>query len=136
MHRIALGLLFLVAASGCGGSRTYPVTGKVVYKDGSDISPLTGGLVVFEPLEAGAKDSARGEIQADGTFRLGTFKDADGAPAGRYRGLVTPPTPPPTDEKRPVRQVLHPRYLSPATSPLEFTVDRDNTTFTLTVERP
>jgi hypothetical protein len=112
------------------------VTGKVVYKDGADISPLAGGLVVFEPLDAGARDSARGEIQPDGTFRLGTFKDADGAPAGRYRALVSPPTPPPTQEKRPARPAIHSRYLSPATSPLEYTVDRDNITFTLTVERP
>src|SRR5262245_13341051 len=93
----AAAVLALASAPGCGGNRTYPVQGRVVFKDGADIRPLVGGLVVFEPLDPGGKDSARGEILPDGTFRLGTYKEADGAPPGRYRALVTPPTPPPTE---------------------------------------
>jgi hypothetical protein len=132
----AASVLALTSAAGCGGSRTFPAQGRVVFKDGADIHPLAGGLVVFEPLDPGAKDSARGEIRPDGTFRLGTYKEADGAPPGRYRALVSPPPLPPTEEGRPGRPAIHPRYQSVASSPLEFDVARGPNQFTLTVEKP
>jgi hypothetical protein len=54
-----------------------------------DGTPLTKGLVVFEA--AGGKGvTARGEIQADGRYQLGTLKPGDGVPAGRYRVLINP----------------------------------------------
>ncbi len=40
--------LVLAMAGGCGSGNTSPVKGKVVFKDGS---PLTGGLVLFKPVE-------------------------------------------------------------------------------------
>jgi hypothetical protein len=33
---------------------------------------------------------ARGTLQPDGTFRLGTNRPGDGAPPGKYRVLVVP----------------------------------------------
>src|SRR5262245_26220115 len=81
-------VLVLVAAAGCGGSRLYPVEGKVVFPDDT---PLTAGTVEFGPVDKDALLAPRGEIQADGTFRMSTFKEGDGAPGGEYRVLVTPP---------------------------------------------
>jgi hypothetical protein len=79
-------VLFLLAASGCGGSRpeTYPVTGTVQFADGT---PVRTGFVEFLPSTGGP--SARGVIGSRGDFRLGTFETADGAPAGEYVVLVT-----------------------------------------------
>src|SRR5262245_8744703 len=86
---VAVLALLLVGGAGCG-RRMCPVEGKVVYRDGS---PFTKGKVVFEPLEAEVKVSALGEVHKDGTFRLGTYGEADGVPEGRYRVLVVPPMP-------------------------------------------
>src|SRR5262249_150116 len=76
----ALGGLVLWGVSGCGGETVFPVSGKVTYKDGT---PVTDGLVIFEPVSQ--KSSARGEIRADGSFQLGTYKDTDGALEGDYK---------------------------------------------------
>jgi hypothetical protein len=133
----AVGLpLALAGAVGCGGTNLYPVRGTVAFKGGAPVTPLVGGQVVFEPLDPGAKQSARGDIQPDGTFRLGTYRDGDGAPPGTYKVLVMPPPPSPSDEKRPKPRVLHPRYQRPSETPLKFTVRRGDNDCPITVERP
>src|SRR5262245_48305197 len=120
-------LAALLAALGCGGRRLYPVRGKVTFPDGQ---PLSGGQVVFESVDDPTM-SARGEIQSDGTFRMGTFKDSDGVLAGRHRVLVVPPLGPNPD--KPVR-VIDPRFQSFDTSGLEYTAPDEE--FNITVERP
>lgn len=80
-HCVYLALGFVaVLAAGCGGSgvKTYPVSGKVTFEDGS---PLTKGTVVFESTTM----AAMGQIQPDGTYTLTTYKDGDGAPEGSYK---------------------------------------------------
>ncbi|HUG89788.1 MAG TPA: hypothetical protein VML55_03080 [Planctomycetaceae bacterium] len=47
---------------------------------------MTSGTVEFESIEH--RVNARGAIQRDGTFRLSTFTDGDGALAGRHRAVV------------------------------------------------
>lgn len=121
----------LLAGPGCGSGLS-PVRGRVVFKGTGQ--PLTAGLVVFEPLDPAEKVSARGEIREDGTFRLGTRKDDDGAPPGRYRVLLVPPEPPNPD-RRP-RPPFHRRYEQFHTSPLEYTVGRGANDFTIEVEKP
>src|SRR5438552_17655549 len=83
--------LILAAAAGCGSSNTSPVSGKVVFKDGT---PLTGGLVLFRPVDEKLQVSSRGDIQPDGTFFLSTYKEGDGAVPGKYQVAITPPTRP------------------------------------------
>jgi hypothetical protein len=126
----------LAAAGGCGGTNLYPVRGTVAFKNGAPFTPLVGGQVVFEPLEPAAKESARGEIQADGTFRLGTYRSGDGARPGKYKVLVMPPAPSPSEEKRPHPPVLHPRYQRPDQTPLRCTVTRGDNQYPITVEKP
>ncbi len=74
-------MLFL---AGCGDSRpsTYPVAGTVEFGDGT---PVRFGIVEFIPEESGP--SARGKIDQQGRFRLGTFTQDDGAIAGRH-GII------------------------------------------------
>jgi hypothetical protein len=123
--------LALIGSAGCG-AKTQPVQGKVVFKDRT---PLTGGLVLFEPAEGTARACARGDIQPDGTFRLSTYAKDDGALEGRHRVLVAPPLP---DNPRDLGKalVIHPRYEQFETSKLEFTVTRGKNDFTIVVDKP
>ncbi|MCI0463975.1 MAG: hypothetical protein L0Z62_44140 [Gemmataceae bacterium] len=128
-------LTALILLLGCGGGRTFPVRGKVVYRDGK---PFPGGLVVFQPVDAGNKHSADGEIQPDGRFELRTFHPGDGVVPGKYRALISPPHPAGDrgDKRVPRSKLIAPRYLSFDTSGLEFTVKAESNEFTIEVDRP
>lgn len=78
--------LLVVTAAGCGSGR-YPVTGKVAFEDGS---PLDEGTVSAEATIDGKLVAARGNIQNDGSFQLGTERPGDGALPGKYRVVVLP----------------------------------------------
>lgn len=69
----------VAAVVGCGDGRPprVPVAGRVTVGG----QPLTSGQVVFWP-DNGVP--ARGQIGADGVFRLSTFGDGDGAVLGRH----------------------------------------------------
>jgi hypothetical protein len=79
-----------LVAAGCGGGpdTPYPVQGTV-YLDEEPARELAGGTVTFNSTEL--HKSASGEIQADGTYRLGTLKPGDGAIPGKYQVTVSPP---------------------------------------------
>jgi hypothetical protein len=125
--------------AGCSsGPKTYPVEGTVVFKDGT---PFPGGLVEFEPVTADPKlrVNARGAVQPDGTFRLTTFKEGDGAVEGQHRAVVLPPAPPNLVEDRtkpPPPLILDRRFMSYDTSGLQFTVTQGLNRFTIEVEKP
>jgi hypothetical protein len=133
---VVVALFLLAGACGCARRDLYPVRGKVVFDRGGPIDPLVGGLVVFEPLDPKRTVGARGEIQPDGIFRLGTFREGDGAPPGDYRVLVIPPTPPSQAKETPAPVVIHPRFHNLAETPLKQTVRPEANEFTLTVAKP
>lgn len=129
--RAGLALMLLMSLAGCG-TQMRPVEGQVLFKDGQ---PLAGGLVVFERVEpAEPRVSARGHVEPDGRFRLSTYKQADGAPEGRYRVTVAPPLP--VDPNDLGQRILHPKYESVETSGLEYEVTSGTNEFRITVERP
>ena len=74
-----------VLAVGCSSDRlpTYPVTGRVVFQDGSTVR---AGSIELKSREYGVQ--ARGEIGDDGTFRLTTYRDDDGAVEGVHDCVV------------------------------------------------
>jgi hypothetical protein len=73
--------------SGCGkGDGPFPVEGKVVWEDGQPATELVNAIVIFDLPEK--QTSARGNIQADGTFKLTTNKPNDGAFKGDYKVLI------------------------------------------------
>lgn len=125
--------IVLACAAGCGSS-LHPVQGKVTLEDGT---PITKGMVVFESTE-GSKTTARGDIQADGSYKLSTNKPGDGAPAGKYRVLVSAPvdlsqidrggTPPPG--------AFDKRFSDFNTSGLEFEVKSGANDIPIKVTRP
>jgi hypothetical protein len=86
MLRIHLAILLAnaVAISGCSGRvATYPVSGTVRF---DDRQPVRVGIIEFRCPETGV--SARAKLDDRGAFQLGTFAEADGAPAGDYRVVV------------------------------------------------
>ena len=73
-------------------------------------------------MDTQVKVTAQGEIKEDGTFKLGTFAETDGAPVGRYRVLIA--LPPLANPNRPPAgwPPINAKYSSADKSGLEFTV--------------
>src|SRR5689334_4598200 len=84
--QFSLVLLVGAASLGCSGSGVYPVEGQVTWKDGRPAGDIAGSLIFFESAEK--KTTSRGSIQADGSFKLTTNKENDGAPAGEHTVLL------------------------------------------------
>ncbi len=119
-------LLFFVVC-GCSDSQvpTWPVSGTVVLEDGT---PLETGTVEFASDDG--VHTARGSIQSDGSFRLTTFSDGDGAVAGAHDAVVIQLI---STEDLPIHQHDHgptidPRFAHYDSANLRFTVkpDEDN----------
>lgn len=138
LPRIAACLFVVGSLTGCGEGRS-PVRGQVTYADGT---PLSWGTVVFEGNEGGKAVMARGDIQEDGTFTMGTEKPGDGVVPGKYRVLVTTPAsseggPPLGERDRTVRgPTVDSRYKDFNTSGLEFEVKPGPNEFPIKVTKP
>jgi hypothetical protein len=120
-------IAWFVGFSGCNGSSgTYPVAGTVKQANGQ---PLTGGSVVFQPVAPPAR-AARGIIASDGSFRLRTFEDSDGALPAVYKVTVFPAIPEDAlDDANAIARIkstIDRRYQNADTTPLEFTVTADS----------
>lgn len=135
MGRVAM-LALLLAAAGCGGAArppAYPVSGRVLDAAGR---PAEKAVVTFHRAGAGPNDARpSGRVEADGSFRLSTYAENDGAPAGEYAVTVVWPGPPPKDlrgdpgEEGPDR--LSGRYRDPAKAAWRVTVGEGPTTLDL-----
>src|SRR2546425_11518014 len=68
--------LVLTAVCGCGGPKTYPVKGKLIFDKG-DVKLLSGSTLYCQQ-EQDPMIRAHGEINEDGSFALGTY--AQGKP--------------------------------------------------------
>jgi hypothetical protein len=104
--------------AGCGGGEfpTYPVRGIVMLEG----KPLPGGgSIRFVPLGESGQTEAGGTIAADGSYRLTTFREFDGATAGEYRVEIyqNPVQTPAVYPEQPdaVAQGEEPAYLEPIT---------------------
>lgn len=78
-------LILVWVVTGCGTSKvpTYPVSGTVLFEDGS---PVLTGTVELESRDHGL--TAAGRIRDDGSFVLGTYTSNDGACAGPHKVIV------------------------------------------------
>lgn len=129
---LVFSLLALIAwTGGCSSRSTHPVNGKVVYSDGSPATDLLGHTVSFDCPEH--KVGASGEIQSDGTFRVGTFENDDGAMAGKHQVAISAPLPP-LDAPAPPR-LIDKKYGDMSTSGLAVEIKPGTNEVTLTVER-
>lgn len=127
-RQLASVLALLAFAGACGDSREalHPVSGVVTYQG----QPAAGARVVLvsaTPKEMKGKDAAIPAATADaqGKFRITSFVEGDGAPAGEYAVTVTwievlkPSNDP---ESQIERDRLKGKYVDPTTSGLKATV--------------
>jgi hypothetical protein len=129
--------LLAAALLGCGSSGIYPVEGLVTWKDGRPATDIAGSLVFFENAEK--KTTSRGSIQPDGSFKLTTNKENDGAPAGEHTVLIIEvgrkalggP-----DSSAIAPSKIDTRYASPASSDLRATVNAGVNKITIAVQPP
>jgi hypothetical protein len=112
----------LGAVTGCARDDSLASVEGIVRLDGQ---PLTTGTVRFIPT---AGRAATGKIQPDGTYRLGTYGDSDGALVGTHSvaiiayaagGDERPAYEKPAQASKPL---VPERYLAPGTSGLRFEV--------------
>ena len=80
----ALAATLLVIGQGCGARQKPVPTEGVVTLDGK---PVAGVIVTFNPVGEGK--AASGTTEADGAFRLTTFRTHDGALPGDYKITIT-----------------------------------------------
>ncbi|HJZ53863.1 MAG TPA: hypothetical protein VKE74_02835 [Gemmataceae bacterium] len=135
---LGAGLVLLAGCRGESGVKTYPVTGKVIVKNG-DVARLAGGFVRLESV-ADPNVKAVGEIQEDGSFGLGSFvqdRPLTGVPEGEYRARVEPRPQDEADEGSPAvvrKGDLLPKYRDFGTSGLKYTIAPGENTITVEVE--
>ncbi|MFK7769725.1 MAG: hypothetical protein AB8B55_21130 [Mariniblastus sp.] len=81
----ALAVLLLASAVGCNSDQlaTHPVDGVLKYEDGT--YPMFGNIEFYNESH---KINARGTINRDGTFTVGTYEDSDGAVEGRHQIVI------------------------------------------------
>ena len=72
-------------------------------------------------------------MQPDGSFKLGTYEDGDGALPGKYKVAIMRPLPV-GDEPVP-RDIIDPRFGQLESSGLEVTIEPKHNDVSLTVER-
>jgi hypothetical protein len=130
-----VGVVLCVFLCGCGSGGPYPVDGRVVWKDGSPATELAGSQVVFDLPEK--QTSARGIVQADGSFHLSTNKPDDGALAGEHKVAIieTRKQQGGPDSSNIAPGVMDARFYDLKTSGLSATVKPGTNKITLTVER-
>ena len=126
----------LAAAIGCGKDNgTVPVSGIATLTDGTSLP--AGRIMLY-----GGETGPSGQIQPDGSFRLGTFTTSDGARPGRYKVVVTGVAEPDT---RPYEEaalhpelappsLIHPKYNRAETTDLEVEISAGSNELTFELE--
>jgi hypothetical protein len=106
---------------GCGGDDSMGRVRGVVTLDGH---PVSRGIVQFLPSSG---RGAKGQIEEDGTFVLGTFDETDGASVGVHRVAIIAyergpgGRPDPTTASK-FKALVPKKYLAPGTSDLTYEV--------------
>jgi len=131
MPALALSAILIGSSPGCGEKsrfpETLPVSGKVIYNG----QPVTKGTVTFQ---SDTGQPATGEIQPDGTYRLSTFAEKDGALPGHHKVMIIANDADPTlmpgssPGYKPPKDLIPKKYGALATSGLEADVSKDKPT--------
>ncbi|MDR0611076.1 MAG: hypothetical protein LBG58_13270 [Planctomycetaceae bacterium] len=117
----------ILTVIGCGNPEIH---GQVVFSD--DKSPLNCGMVIF----ASENHTARGPIDKNGNYVVGSNRAKDGLPAGEYKVYIinTEIFYPPDSGKPLYERVIHPKYENPETSGFVLNV-KSSQVFNIEVER-
>ena len=78
-------VLLAVGCSPSGQVKTYPVKGQITF----DGKPMQGGgAISLIPMTDQPGKTAAGIVKPDGSYVLGTYREADGSMAGQFRVVV------------------------------------------------
>ena len=127
-------LILTLFLAGCGSAKKAPVKGQIVYEDGTPVTGLVDGEIVFEPVNFEDNNySAYGIIDAQGNFTLRTEKANDGAIVGENRVLIKQQV---INPERPPPKVIEDKYEKFETSGITVNVEpgKENN-FTIKVTR-
>ncbi len=82
---MCLAVMLLPTLAGCDSGQlpTYPVEGTIRFKDGS--FPKFGDIEFYNDAQ---QINARGKINRDGSFTVGTYEQGDGAVQGKHKIIV------------------------------------------------
>ena len=131
----ALCLVLLVPIAGCGKNQR--MGGTVTYSD--DGSPVTVGNVCF------VTDSfyARGKLDDNGRYQLGTESVGNGVPKGTYKVYISDSQKIVGSSSMPggasipiLEETIAPKFRAPGTTDITCTVDGSARKFDFTVDRP
>src|SRR3954467_1234073 len=88
MFRACILAVVVLAAVGCspsGQGKTYPVKGHVMFEG----KPMQGGgAISLIPTTDQRGKTAAGTIKPDGSYVLGTYREADGSMVGEFRVII------------------------------------------------
>ena len=126
-------LVIVMAGLLAGCNSNSKVSGHVTFEDGS---PLKKGTVIFD---SGTRQ-AKGDLDANGFYQLGSLSEKDGLPAGQYRVYITGAMEggklgPRGGVMELPQQLIDTQYTSPDSSGLNCEV-KGNLTFDITVKPP
>ncbi|MDR1141802.1 MAG: carboxypeptidase-like regulatory domain-containing protein [Planctomycetaceae bacterium] len=123
--------LYLISLTfGCGSGKV-KLSGHVTFSD--DQSPLEKGVVIFE----NGTYAARGAIDTNGKYIIGSESQRDGLPPGTYKVYITDsehiiPAVPPAFPK--LEPVIHKKYTNAVSTPLSLEVNTSTKKFDIQVE--
>lgn len=124
-------VLLSILVLGCGRGHV-PMGGRVTFI-GSD-EPLTTGAVVF----LAQNFQARGALDKNGRYTIGSFTDTDGLPPGEYSVYIHGAVSYGSDEKGRIKTIvlIDPKFTDATTSGLKVNVDGSTKIFDFQVEKP
>ncbi|MDR1958648.1 MAG: hypothetical protein LBQ54_06350 [Planctomycetaceae bacterium] len=140
--RLFVIFLGMTVFPGCGSN--IPLSGKIIYEDGT---PLKTGMLNF----ASETTLSRAKIQPDGSYVVGTSKEKDGLPEGKYKVYITGAEEAVEPKNAPVkydsmgtpvtvmgryRQLVNRKYLTADKTPLVCDVPAPKNRFDITIEKP
>lgn len=121
MISLWLVIVCLLFTSGCSGSKTVRVRGKVTVAN----KPAEGARVRFYPTEEmDISHIPEGRVDQNGSFVLSTFEPGDGVPPGAYKVVITWRETRRTlgEEREGGPDKLNGKYADPKTTPLRATI--------------
>ncbi len=124
--------LLLSSTIGCNSGR-YPVTGKVLYPDGT---PVPSGTVIGEATVDGKLVAVQGNIESNGSFTLGGAQPNEGALPGSYRIAIMPESLSDAELASGKQLAVDGKYGNMATSGLTLEVKDGPNELKITVEKP
>ena len=128
---IILVIVMVGVFAGCNSNSK--VSGHVTFEDGS---PLKTGTVIFDS----GTHQAKGDLNDEGFYQLGSLKEKDGLPAGQYKVYITGAMEggklgPRGSVMQLPQQLIDTLFTSPNSSGLDCEV-KGNITFDITVKPP